>query len=124
MFVFPSCLTPGTKGQSRKMLVAFGRAVCLCFYLCVYVRLCVLSPCAYSLRLIVLSVFSSSLSACPKLAFPDPPDHNLSLSVFHFSSFTSIYHQTIVIFTFLSLSVHSFSFPHHSVCLSYFLCLY
>lgn len=46
------------------------------------------------------------LSLCvPKLASPDPPDHNLSLSVFHFSSFTSILYQTIAFFTFLSLSL-------------------
>lgn len=65
MFVFPCCLMPGTKGQRGKRWWHLER-VCVC----------VCPLCAYSLRLIVLSVFSSSLSA-QTLFPPDPPDHNL-----------------------------------------------
>lgn len=67
MFVFPCCLMPGTKGHRRKRRWHLER---LCM------RLSSLSLSAYSLRLIVLSVFSSSL--CQILFSPNPPDHSLS----------------------------------------------
>lgn len=78
MFVFPCCLAPGTKGQRRKMLVAFG-TTCVC--------VCPLSLCLQFEvnRPVVIQILSLSLSA-QTLFSPEPPDLHLSVPLFYFFS--------------------------------------